>query len=114
LYALNTATGATICAQRAGDKIYSSPAIADGVVYVGSDDHILYAYDAYTGNLLLTATAGGAIGSSPAIANGVVYVGANDGRLYAFGASDCGGKKMCFRWRTAPIGDQIISSPMVA
>jgi len=29
-----------------GDTINSSPAVANGIVYVGSDDHSLYAFDA--------------------------------------------------------------------
>ena len=34
-----------------GDSIYySSPAVANGFVYVGSDDDKLYAFDAVTGN----------------------------------------------------------------
>src|SRR5207249_11579981 len=32
-----------------GGPIYSSPAVANGLVYVGSDDGNLYAFDAITG-----------------------------------------------------------------
>src|SRR5712692_3958655 len=59
---------------------YSSPAVANGVVYVGSDDDKLYAFKANgcgqpTCSPLWTASVGSAIWSSPAVANGVVYVG---------------------------------------
>jgi outer membrane protein assembly factor BamB len=72
----------------------SSPAVANGIVYVGSDDHNLYAFDA-TGNTncsgtpktftpLWTGGTGGNIFSSPAVSNGMVYVGSTDGKLHAF------------------------------
>jgi outer membrane protein assembly factor BamB len=76
------------------DLIVSSPAVANGVVYVGSFDHQLHAYDAggntgcsgtpKTCQPLWSFTTGGPIASSPAIANGMVYVGSEDGNLYAF------------------------------
>ena len=62
----------------------SSPAVANGVVYVGSTDNNIYALNAGTGALLWKYTTG-AVQSSPAVANGVVYVGSTDGNVYAFG-----------------------------
>ena len=68
----------------------SSPAVANGVVYVGSLDHKLYAYavgcasGGATCTPLWTATTGDMVVSSPAVANGVVYVGSHDGKLYAY------------------------------
>jgi outer membrane protein assembly factor BamB len=59
--------------------------VANGVVYVGSDDDGLYALNAANGTLLWSYTTGGAVESSPAVANGVVYVGSGDDNLYAFG-----------------------------
>ena len=53
----------------------SSPAVANGVVYVGSDDDNVYALNASTGAKLWSYTTGGYVDSSPAVANGVVYVG---------------------------------------
>jgi outer membrane protein assembly factor BamB len=58
--------------------------VANGVVYVGSDDHNVYALNASTGALLWQYTTGGAVESSPAVANGVVYTGSDDGSVYAF------------------------------
>lgn len=58
-----------------GDVIYSSPTVANGVVYIGSDDGKLYAFDARTGMRRWTALTGKGIFSSPAVADGVVYVG---------------------------------------
>ncbi len=59
-------------------------AVANGIVYVSSQDHKLYALDAITGAILWTYTTGDAIDSSPAVANGMVYVGSFDGKVYAF------------------------------
>jgi outer membrane protein assembly factor BamB len=59
--------------------------VANGVVYVGSDDTHLYALDAATGVPLVALPTGGSVESSPAVADGTVYVGADDTKLYTFG-----------------------------
>ena len=70
-----------------GGPVFSSPAVAGGVVYVGSEDNNLYALNATTGALLWKYTTGGIIGSSPAVANGAVYFGSFDNNLYALNAT---------------------------
>jgi outer membrane protein assembly factor BamB len=78
-----------------GGAIESSPAVADGAVYVGSDDGNLYALNASTGAKLwnyttsyqLTWTVGNQVTSSPAVSGGVVYVGSVGGNIYAFNAT---------------------------
>jgi len=62
--------------------IHSSPAVADGVVYVVSKDGFLYAMN-LDGTLKWKFPTEAGINSSPAIANGVVYVGSEDRNLYA-------------------------------
>src|SRR5260370_11719771 len=69
-----------------------SPAVAKGIVYVGSNDHKLYAFKATNGQKLWSAPTGDTITSSPAVANGVVYVGSWDHKLYAFNATS--GRKL--------------------
>jgi len=64
----------------------SSPAIANGVVYVGSSDGYLHAIDAVTGSLKWKYKTGSGISSSPAVVNGVVYVVSYDSNLYAIDA----------------------------
>ncbi len=88
--------------------IASSPAVADGIVYVGSDDKSLYALDARSGKQLWSFATGGAIFSSPAVANGIVYIGSDDKSLYALDARP--GSKL---WSFAT-GGGIFSSPAVA
>jgi outer membrane protein assembly factor BamB len=94
---------------RTGQRgIASSPAVANGLIYVSSRDGNLYAFDAATGHQQWVASTKGVIDSSPAVANGFVYVGSQDGKLYAFNA--IGGQP---KWSalTGAIHD---SSPAVA
>ena len=67
-------------------KIYSSPVINDGVVYIGSEDKNLYAVDASQGNVKWTFQTGGAVHSTPAVYKDVVYAGSYDGYYYAVDA----------------------------
>ena len=78
---------ATILWQSATNgAVQSSPDLANGLLYVGSNDGGLYAFDATTGQLAWKALTGGVVISSPDVANGLVYVGSGDGKLYAFDA----------------------------
>src|SRR4029077_14463805 len=112
-------TGAT------GPDLQSSPAVADGIVYVGSGFYpagTLSAFDAAgTTNCsgtpktcapLWTAPTLGGVGSSPAVGNGVVYVGTNGGGSYAFdaaGNTNCSGTpKTCAPLWTASAGGQVL------
>ena len=86
LYALNASTGALLWTFNTKDGV-GTVAIADGVVYFGSEDDNLYALDAVTGALLWQYATGGSIQltSGPSIVNGTVYVGSGDQHVYAFG-----------------------------
>ena len=79
---VTTSTGPTsnqsLWSYIAGGKLWSSPAVADGMVYVGSYDHQVYALDATSGILVWNFTTGNIINSSPAVLNGIVYLGSND------------------------------------
>ena len=68
-----------------GSKVYSSPAVVDGVVYVGSYDGYVYALDAATGEMIWRFHTGYNVYSSPAVVDGVVYVGSEDDHVYALG-----------------------------
>jgi outer membrane protein assembly factor BamB len=109
-------------------SVFSSPAVANGVVYVGSNDNKLYAFDAAgsrgcsgtpkTCAPLWTGTTGGTVESSPAVANGIVYVGSADHKLYAFdaaGSTGCSGTpKTCAPLWSGTTGGTVGSSPAVA
>lgn len=102
-----------------GGAVHSTPAIADGVVYAGSDDHHLYAIDASSGAVRWRYQASGAIESSPAVAQGMVFFVDRSDTLYALDLRD--GTR---RWargfnRALPLpwghesGDRYTSSPVV-
>jgi len=82
--------------------------VANGVVYVGSDDNNVYALKASTGAKLWTYTTSSGVLSSPAVANGVVYVGSDDDNVYALDA-DTG----VLLWSYAT-GSNVVSSPAIA
>jgi len=70
-----------------GGMVIGSPAVAQGVIYVGSTDGNLYAVDSESGALKWKFEAKSRIPSSPAITGGMVYFGAYDGNFYAVDAS---------------------------
>jgi outer membrane protein assembly factor BamB len=66
-------------------RVESSPAIAGGRVYVGSNDGRFYILNLANGAKVWEFNAGAPLSASPAIANGRVVIGSQDGRLYCFG-----------------------------
>jgi outer membrane protein assembly factor BamB len=71
-----------------GDEVHSSPGIANGKVFFGSDDSHIYALDAYTGKEQWKVKTGDKVRSSPAVKDGVVYVGSGDFVLYSLDAAN--------------------------
>jgi outer membrane protein assembly factor BamB len=106
-------TGAT------GAAIATSPAVANGVVYIGSNDGKLYAFavGCATGGGTCTpiwsAQTGGAIDSSPAAAGTRVFVGSADGKVYAYAIGCATGGGTCTPVWTGQTGGAIHSSPAV-
>jgi len=88
-YSTSTAprTNQTLWTYAIRGMVDSSSAVANGVVYVGSDDDYVYALNAATGALVWEYPTGGAVFSSPAVANGVVYVDSEDHNVYALNAA---------------------------
>jgi len=70
---------------KTGACVRSSPVIADGKVFVGSDDSNVYAIDLHRGTKLWACATGDAVQASPCVAAGKVYVGSSDGSLYCLG-----------------------------
>jgi outer membrane protein assembly factor BamB len=66
-------------------RVESSPAIAGGRVFVGSNDGRFYVLGLTNGAKLWEFNAGAPLSASPAIANGRIVIGSQDGRLYCFG-----------------------------
>ena len=78
------------------NDVASSPAVVNGVVYIGSGDGNVYALNAYGGTQIWSYITGSNafsipvnwVMSSPAVVDGVVYVGCDDGNIYALNATD--------------------------
>jgi outer membrane protein assembly factor BamB len=90
-----------------GGKVRSSPVIADGTAYVGSDIGKLFALDLATGKRKWSVEIGTRIRCSPAVAGDIVVCGADDGVLRAFRTPD-GAPKWEFR-----TGGPILASPAI-
>jgi outer membrane protein assembly factor BamB len=104
-------TNITLWSYNTGGSVYSPPAVAGGVVYVGSADGNIYALNATTSALIWTYTTGGMVYSSPAVADGVVYVGSVDHSVYALNATTSTRTRLIWSYRT---GDCVMSSPSFA
>jgi outer membrane protein assembly factor BamB len=128
-------TGSFGTANSSPEPSHSSPALADGVVYIaGAYDSTLYAFrvdcaDGGSCTPFWRGTIGGrpphgAAGSSPAVADGVVYVTSApyqaDGappvvaRVYAFRADCADGGRFCTPIWTATVGHYSPSPPVIA
>ncbi len=68
---------------KTGGRIFSSPAVLNGMVYVGSEDSSLYAVSVDSGALIWKFNTAGAVSSSPAVYNQTVYFTSYDGYCYA-------------------------------
>ncbi len=93
-----------------GDVI-SSPTVADGFVYVGSDDGRLYQFNASNVSQLIASYAtGNYVRTSPAVADGFVYVGNIDGNVFQLNSSNV--SQLIASYATGGSTDR--SSPAVA
>ena len=108
-YSTSTAplTNNSLWKYQTGDFVDSSPAVVDGVVYIGSGDKNVYALNASTGSKMWSYQTGFFVVSSPAVASGVVYVGSCDGNFYALNSIT--GNEI-WRFQT---GKEVRSSPAV-
>ena len=91
-------------------SVQSSPAVADGLVYIGARDGSLYAIDAATGKQRWRADHGGSwVLGAPAVWDGKVFAGSSDSRfLHAVDARS--GREL---WRL-PTPGTAWSSPAIA
>lgn len=68
------------------DEIRSTPAIENGIVYIGSYDNNLYALNVSGGDFLWKYPTEGGIVSRPVVYDGNVYFGSEDGRMHVVSA----------------------------
>jgi len=108
LYALNAETGQEVWRfQLTAYVVRSSPAIADGVVYIGAGFN-LFALDAKTGAQLWRVALRYAGQSTPTIAGGLVIVPSQEGWIYALAA-----KTGELKWRV-PTDGVVFGAPAVS
>src|SRR5438093_10469505 len=88
LYAFNATTGTLVWSRVLQDYSVSSPAVANGIVYVGSAKQLL-AFDAITGTKYWSSgdntIKGNVQQSDPAVGAGMVLQGSHAHYLYSFG-----------------------------
>jgi eukaryotic-like serine/threonine-protein kinase len=108
IYGLDPASGAIKWQYQAGGPVATTPAIVNGTVYFGSDDHNFYAVSLATG-LLWEFPTGSPIDSGPPVANGLVYFANGDGNLYAVQTSNGG-----IDWQFPLNGLVALASPLLA
>jgi outer membrane protein assembly factor BamB len=89
-------------------RIFSSPAVVDGLVFIGSEDYYIYALNATTGYPKWSKKSGGPIYSSPVVADDKVFVGSQDTKIFAF--NKINGNPL---WNRTT-GGSIHSSPAIA
>ncbi|MFH1787870.1 MAG: PQQ-binding-like beta-propeller repeat protein [Candidatus Altiarchaeota archaeon] len=73
-----------------GDKVRSSPAIVEGVVYSASWNGSIYALNYSNGSVIWNTSVGSSVSSSPSVSEGLLYVarfGVSTGILYCMNAS---------------------------
>ena len=87
-------------------RVISSPAVAGGLVVVGSADGSLYGLNRSDGTQRWKFDTKGPVNSSPAIADGLVYVGSVDGNVYAVDSAT--GAQ---RWVFATKGERRFTAP---
>src|SRR5437588_4402151 len=84
-------TGTSGAAFQQSGQFYSTPAVANGRVYLGNTDHFVYSFAAHTGQLAWRYSTGYYVYSAAAVGPGpggkpTVFIGSYDRTFYAFDA----------------------------
>jgi outer membrane protein assembly factor BamB len=92
---------------RAKRAITSSPALADGLVVVGSTDYSVYGLEANSGWAVWKARTNKPVVSSPVVGEKAAYIGSADGNVYAL---DLRSGRVLWKFETE---DQVASNPAI-
>jgi outer membrane protein assembly factor BamB len=86
--------------KKIADEVQASPAVSEGILYVGGMDGRFYALDARTGEELWKVSTDGPVVGAAAVREGWAFVGSTDGSLYAItaGLSARGGGRVAWRY----------------
>jgi eukaryotic-like serine/threonine-protein kinase len=97
---------------KTGDKIWSTPAVSDSTVYIGSYDHKLYALEAATGEKKWEFESDGAFVSTPVVDGNTVYAGSFDKHFYAINAND-GSLRWSFEGKNAFFAKPVVHNGLI-
>ncbi len=86
LWALDADTGDTLWRFTTPGPIWTTPTVADGLVFIGTLNKMIYAVNLSDGQKAWEFETGGGVVAKPLAANGLVYVGAFDSVFYALDA----------------------------
>ena len=81
------------------NMVRSTPAVVDGLVYVGSNDHHLYALDEATGKLRWAFMSRGGVASSPLVSDGRIWFTDASNTIYSL---DSGTGRLIWKVATGP------------
>jgi len=83
VYALDRVTGDTKWTYDTGAKLFGTPVLHQGKLYVGGEDSMLSVLNAYTGKVEWQFKLGGPIDCPPLIVGNMLYIGSDDDNLHA-------------------------------
>jgi len=116
-YAVDTATGAILWSTPVGSAVATTPALAEGVLFVPTASGALVVLDAEDGSVRWSTPTGSELTVQPAVAGegagGVVITGAADGTVRAFASAGCGEATCSDVWSDAT-GSRITGAPAVS
>jgi outer membrane protein assembly factor BamB len=81
VHAVDRMSGEALWRFGTGGKIYGTPQVSDGRVFVGSEDQHVYAIDAAGGHQIWQASVAGAVTASLSVANGQLYAATRAGSI---------------------------------
>ena len=95
-------------ASETGGPVSSGAALADGILYIGSDDGKVHAFEAASGLPVRTFRTSGAVSGGVTVAGGTLFAGSADHRVHAFRVGP-GGAAWAY-----PTGGPVSCTPTVA
>jgi len=98
----------TLWSYATGGRMLSSPAVADGKIYMGSEDGKIYCLNATTGEHIWNYTTGSYVFHCPTVVDDKVYIGSWDHKVYCLNA-----KTGVLIWNYT-VGGWVESCPAVA
>nr|WP_280140973.1 PKD domain-containing protein [Haloferax larsenii] len=104
LYAVDPVTGAEKWNATPGGSsgsTWTTPAYANGVLFLGTNDYKLHAINATDGTELWNYSTQTNVRSAPAVVDGVVYFGSNDGNMTALNATT--GEELWYHTLSQPV-----------